>query len=70
MEAFGFVVAGVHRGVDKFVRVCVCVCVCVGGGGGLLSAHMQIFRFSPLKIQSTAILFDRMVLKTGGLLPP
>ena len=38
----------------------------------LLSVYMQIFRYSPLslRVQCTAILLDRMNLKTGGVSPP
>ena len=32
----------------------------------LLSAYMQIFGYSPLKIQGTAILLDKTNLKPGG----
>ena len=46
--------------------------VCKSGGAGmLLSACIQIFGYSPLKIQCTAILLDRMNLKNwGGFSPP
>ena len=41
--------------------------VCKSGGAGMLfSVHMQIFGYSPLKIQCTAILLDMM----GGFSPP
>ena len=41
--------------------------VCKSGRAGmLLSAYMQIFGYSPLKIQGTAILLDKTNLKPGG----
>ena len=46
-----------RRSVDKFVRA-------GGRGDGMLvSAYIQIFGYSPFKIQCTAILLDRMNLK-------
>ena len=51
-----------YRGVDRFVRV--------GGGGILLSAYIQIFGYSPPKIQSTAILLVRMNWEGSSPYPP
>ena len=40
------------------------------GAGMLLGVYMQIFGYSPLKIQVTVILLDRTNLKLGGSSPP
>ena len=45
--------------------------VCKSGGAGmLLSAYIQIFGYSPLKVQCTAILLDRMNRKNWGAEAP